>query len=92
MQHVLNSIKQKVAETIIDLLPFLHGSGNMVRLAVLVYGEACPEADCGLRKAFVSQNQARLPEITSDPVVWELYADSKVLLKAVTRTPVHYPR
>lgn len=84
LQYVLNSIKQKVAETMIDRLSFLDGSENMVRLAVIVFGESCPEVDCGLRNAFVSQIHARLPQIMSEPVAWELYADSKVLLKAIT--------
>jgi histone acetyltransferase HTATIP len=49
----------------------------------LVFGEKFPDLDCGLRKALVLQIQARLLDIMSDEIAWEVYADSKVLLKAV---------
>jgi len=83
VKYNLESIKLKAAEAIIDRLPFLHDAMGVIDIAAVIYDESCPQIDCGLRKAIISQIQSRLPTIMEDEAAWEAYAGNKTVLKAL---------
>ncbi|KAL6156788.1 hypothetical protein ACJQWK_06584 [Exserohilum turcicum] len=82
-KYNLESIKQKVVETIIDRLPFIHDPLSLVDLASSIYSDTCPAVDSGLRKAITLQLHARLPAIMEDEAAWQDYSEDKALLKAL---------
>jgi histone acetyltransferase HTATIP len=82
-KYNLESLKKKAAHAIIDRLPFVHDAVTIVDMAACIYDESCPEVDCGLHRAIITQIQARLPAIMDDEAAWETYSSNKLILKAV---------
>jgi histone acetyltransferase HTATIP len=81
-QYNLEGIKRKVADAIIDRMPFLHNPLSIVDLAACIYGEQCPQSDNGLRASAVTHVQARMPSILQDADAWTEYVNNKELLYA----------
>ncbi|KAH9869228.1 hypothetical protein IAQ61_006433 [Plenodomus lingam] len=82
-KYAMQPIKHKVAETIIDRIPFIYDPLSIVDLASNVYQSEFPEMDCGLRKSIVMQLHSRLPAIMADEEAWKEYAANKEVVRAL---------
>ncbi|OAL45050.1 hypothetical protein IQ07DRAFT_232852 [Pyrenochaeta sp. DS3sAY3a] len=84
-KYNLEAFRCKVADMIVDRLPFVQDALTIVYLAVEVHDDGVPEQDCGLREAMIEQIKSRHATILEDDRAWNVFSRNRVLLKAFHR-------